>query len=358
MAKKKSSILITLDSMKDPNTGLFYFGKALFESVSKQNSGKFDLNFYVRDRTGFFKQMKDVSLYHLYKIHKIFFPYFNHFNLVHVTDQFARLKPSKVNAKKVLTIHDINPIHEPGVSQEQINAHISNLKQHIDKCDRIVTISGFVADDIRTHFPESAHKISVIYNGADELVVDEGFLPAYVPDAPFLFTIGPLDVKKNFHVLPALLEGNNYKLVVSGITPTPAYTERIKAEAAKFNCADRLVITGAITDKEKAWYYKNCLAFAFPSLAEGFGLPVIEAMNFGKPVFLSNKTSLPEIGGEHAFYFENFEADHMQAVFKAGMQKYADDQMAPLIKSWASAFTWNRTATQYLNLYQELLNER
>ena len=357
MAKKKSSILITLDSMKDPNTGLYYFGKALFESVSKQNSGKFDLNFYVEKTTGFFKKYKGLSLYHLYKFHKSFFPYYNHFDLVHITDQFCRLKPAKVKAKKILTIHDINPVHEPGVSQEQINIHISNLKQHIDKCDRIVTISGFVADDIRTYFPESANKISVIYNGADELVVEDGFLPAYIPDAPFLFTIGPLHSKKNFHVLPALLGGNNYKLVVSGITPTPAYTEQLKAEAAKFNCEDRLIITGAITDKEKAWYYKNCLAFAFPSLAEGFGLPVIEAMNFGKPAFLSKKTSLPEIGGEYAFYFENFEAGHMQSVFKDGMRKYSDYQMQPLIKNWASNFTWDRTASQYLNLYQELLNE-
>jgi len=60
-------------------------------------------------------------------------------------------------------------------------------------------------------------------------------------------------------------------------------------------------LLGTISESDKIFYYKNCLAFAFPSLREGFGFPVLEAMTFGKPVFLSNKTSLPEIGGSHAF---------------------------------------------------------
>ena len=58
--------------------------------------------------------------------------------------------------------------------------------------------------------------------------------------------------------------------------------------------ADRVIIAGPVSADDKNWYYANCEAFAFPSLAEGFGLPVIEAMNHGKPVFLSRLTALPE----------------------------------------------------------------
>ncbi len=127
--------------------------------------------------------------------------------------------------------------------------------------------------------------------------------------------------KKNFHVLPALLVGNDHELIISGVE-TP-YKSKIMEEAEKFGVTDRVKITGTISEEDKAWYYKNCTAFVFPSIAEGFGLPVIEAMHFGKPVFLSTHTSLPEIGGDAAFYFPTFEPADMQATFANGMAEFA-----------------------------------
>ncbi len=128
-------------------------------------------------------------------------------------------------------------------------------------------------------------------------------------------------------------------------------------EAAKYNCADRVVFTGLISDDDKAWYYANCEAFLFPSIAEGFGLPVIEAMHFGKPVFLSTHTSLPEIGGDVAWYFDNFEPATMQATFLKGMAEYqADDTLKADIIARASKFDWAKTAEQYLDLYAECLS--
>jgi len=352
MRKNTPAVLITLDSMKDPNTGFFYFGKALSSAIIKQNQGRFNLSFYVKD-TQFDQEMR---LYQLHKFHKFFFPYFNRFNLVHITDQFCRLRPDKVNGKKVLTIHDLNQLHQPGISEAEKQQSIAVLGGHIKNCDRVVAISQFVANDIRANFPEAASKVSVIYNGADELLLNSGHQPAYLPKRQFLFTLGPLNEKKNFHVLPALLHNNNLELVISGITPTPSYTALLLARAAEFGCADRVTITGAVSEQDKAWYYKNCEAFLFPSLAEGFGLPVIEAMYFGKPVFLSDKTSLPEIGGDCAFYFNSFEPEKMQQVFTNGMHSYIKSYMEPDIIKRAASFTWENTARNYINLYQELLN--
>jgi glycosyltransferase involved in cell wall biosynthesis len=349
-------LLITFDSMKDPNTGFYYFGKALFESITRQSENEFNFSFYVKDTTGFFD--KSLNLYHLHKFHKVFFPYFNCFDLVHITDQFCRLRPGRVNAKRVLTIHDLNQLHQPNFTTKDINKYKTRLGGYIKKCDKIVAISKFVANDIITNFPESESRVSVIYNGADKLEVADDFEPAYIPQKPFIFTLGPLNEKKNFHVLPALLADNNYELVVAGITPVPGYTELLKSEAKKYNCEDRVTITGPISEKEKAYYYKNCLAFTFPSLAEGFGLPVIEAMHFGKPVFLSNKTSLPEIGGPNAFYFESFEAAHMQQVFKNGLKQYETGGMRAGIIKWAERFNWNFTAANYIELYKQLLNTK
>jgi glycosyltransferase involved in cell wall biosynthesis len=136
------------------------------------------------------------------------------------------------------------------------------------------------------------------------------------------------------------------------------YKDKIMEEAQKHGCADRVTITGTISEYDKAWYYKNCEAFVFPSLAEGFGLPVIEAMHFGKPVFLSTHTSLPEIGGAAAFYFKTFEPEHMQQVLRDGLQEFQDKNLAQKTIEHAEQFDWQNTARQYLELYENCLSSR
>ena len=351
----KPVILLTFDSMKYPNSGFFSFGKSLGDAIVKQNKGRFKFYYYVHKRAEYLFN-KTVSLVYLQKIHKLIFPEPNRFQLIHFTDQYCRLKPQKVNGKKIITIHDINPVHELRKPAHKIEKHLKKLRGYIETCDKIVTISHFVANDILKYFPEAKSKLSVIYNGADQLQVDEQHTPKYKPAKPFLFTIGYVSAKKNFHVLPALLANNNYELIISGIETS--YKSQIMDEAKKFGCADRVIITGTISEEDKAWYYKNCAAFVFPSIAEGFGLPVIEAMHFGKPVFLSTYTSLPEIGGDAAYYFDSFEPEAMQKVFAKGMYEFEENNMRQKVIDHASQFDWQKTARQYLALYAECLADK
>ncbi|ASU36148.1 hypothetical protein MuYL_4263 [Mucilaginibacter xinganensis] len=339
--------------MKYPNSGFFSFGKSLGEALLSENNDRFDFTFYVHKRSTYVFMGK-VALVYLSKLHKLIFPGKSNYQLVHFTDQYCRLRPQKASGKKILTIHDINPIHEKRKSERKIAKHIEKLRRYIAACDKVVTISNFVADDILNYFPEAKDKLSVIYNGADKLYVPEDHVPAYLPQKVFLFTIGFISAKKNFHVLPALLRGNDYELVISGVE-TP-YKDKIMEEAQKHGVADRVKITGTISEFDKAWYYKNCEAFVFPSLAEGFGLPVIEAMHFGKPVFLSTHTSLPEIGGDAAFYFENFEPNHMQQVLRHGLKEFHKKNLAERSIRHAEQFDWESTARQYLQLYGECLS--
>ena len=111
-----------------------------------------------------------------------------------------------------------------------------------------------------------------------------------------------------------------------------------------------------MSDEEKVWWYSHCDAFVFPSISEGFGLPVVEAMSLGKPVFISNLTSLPEIGGPEAFYWESFDPDIMTEVFKKGMLEYGSDRTkAERIRKWSERFSWENTARDYLKLYKDIL---
>ena len=118
---------------------------------------------------------------------------------------------------------------------------------------------------------------------------------------------------------------------------------------------DRLYLIGTIDDASKYWLYKNCKAFVFPSLTEGFGLPVVEAMSLGKPVFLSNLTSLPEIGGTEAYYWKNFDPKSMIEVFEKGLIDFASDtNKASRSIEWSKQFSWENAAKAYLKLYETL----
>lgn len=143
-------------------------------------------------------------------------------------------------------------------------------------------------------------------------------------------------------------------MVISGRLDEPSYVAEMKQHAAISGIEDRLYITGPVSEEEKAWYLSNCMAFAFPSLAEGFGAPVVEAMMFGKPLFLSHRTSLPEVGGNAAFYFTSFDPEYMQRVFKEGMQRYHQTNMSAAIMERGKEFDWQKSAAQYLDVYQSL----
>ncbi|MBB6130862.1 glycosyltransferase family 4 protein [Mucilaginibacter lappiensis] len=348
----KPTILITFDSLKRATSGMFFFERSLGEEILKENKGRFAIFGYLHKKSIYwFQQLAGTIL--MSPLHKIFFPAYKQFDLVHFTNQYCKLKPARVKAKKVLTIHDMNPVHEKTRSPARYKKYLNRLGGYIDSCDRIVTISNFVAGDIVKYYPQAASKLTVIYNGADKLVLPQHHEPPYKPARKFIFTIGSLAPKKNFHVLPALLNDNELELIIAGkITD---YQLRIMEEASKHNCTSRVKLIGLISDDDKAWYYKNCEAFAFPSIAEGFGLPVIEAMHFGKPVFLSRYTSLPEIGGDAAWYFDSFEPETMRATFAKGLEEYTSNNMEASITQHANQFNWEKTAQQYLDLYTDCL---
>jgi glycosyltransferase involved in cell wall biosynthesis len=106
-----------------------------------------------------------------------------------------------------------------------------------------------------------------------------------------------------------------------------------------------------ISDAKKAWLYANCEAFMFPSLAEGFGLPPIEAMYFGKPVFVSDRTCLPEICAGAAFYWQSFEPESMRRIVESGLGKHSSGQRAEMVAAHAATYSWDKCANQYLQLY-------
>lgn len=338
------------------NTGIHHFIKNLVASLVKlSESEDIEIAFFLRKKhIHLLPETEDrkAELVLYRSLYKYVFPYWKFWKGVwHTPFQYPRLMPRRGNV--LLTVHDLNFLYDTS-GEEQ--ARLRKIVQtNIDNASELTTISEYAKNDILNNMDTKGKKINVIYNGCQEYR-GEILRPADVPDAPFLYTIGPTIPKKNFQVLPCLLKNNGLHLVISGIISQP-YLDTIINEAKQFGVVEKVHFTGIVSEPEKHWYLKNCTAFVFPSLAEGFGIPVIEAMYYGKPVFLSRHTSLPEIGKDKAFYFnENFDREMMQAEFEDGMSRYLSGEMpAERIITHAKSFSWDKAAEEYIRIYKSML---
>jgi len=359
MGAKKMKIILDCELMKYPNSGLYHYCLNLGLSVKNllENKGSGNMSFYVPPSEAKTFGNSAKRIIEKEKFWNFFRPVFQGCNVWHAPFQSGRVIPDKKKhpgIRVLLTIHDLNPLHEgkPVEEQKKSLAHTQSL---IDKSDAIVCISEFCKRDVLKNCDVKGKPVYTIHNGTHKVHPAQLNGSSYKPSRPFLFGMGYVNTKKNFHVLLSLLENENIEVVIAGRLDEPDYIERMKQQALLMGVADRLHILGPVTEGEKAWYFQNCLAFVQPSLAEGFGAPVVEVMQFGKPLFLSSLTSLPEIGGDVAFYFTSFEGDHMQEVFSRGMELYRKNGMAEKIKKRGMQFGWEEKANEYVNVYQSLL---
>ncbi len=348
-------VLIDCERTKYPNTGLYHFCLQLGRELIKQaDPHKEQLSFYVPKSQQLFGQDQQYVFQH--PLHKFYQAGTGRFDVWHSTFQNSDYRPYHSSTRVLLTVHDLNFLVERNKEPHKIKKYLRKLRENVHRAQSIVCISEYAKDVLLQHVPVNNIPARIIYNGCN---INEfpGFdTPAYRPARPFIFSLGTVLPKKNFHVLPALLKNNDYDLIISGVI-NKEYKTTIEAAAAKHGVAGRVILTGPVSEEDKYWYYKNCAAFAFPSLAEGFGLPVIEAMYFGKPVFLSRLTSLPEVGGTLAYYFNSFDPADMQAAFDSGMKHYAAAHPQEAIHRHAMRFSWQQAAAQYLGAYRELYNK-
>ncbi len=351
----KNKIVFDCERMKYPNTGLYHYCLQLGLAI-KDNMKDDDLYFYLRkNHPKVFGEKEKYIFQH--SLHKFYLPV-SDANIWHCTYQGSNYFPAKKNTKIVLTIHDLNFVHEKRKQGKKFEEEIQRHQKKIDRANHIVAISNFTLNDVATYLNITNKPTSVIYNGCNFSKIENLHKPKINVSGDFLFTIGTINAKKNFHVLPCLLQRNNRKLVIAGVVYDNDYKQKIIAEAEKYNCKDRVIFTDAISENDKQWYLQYCEAFVFPSLAEGFGLPVIEAMYFGKPVILSNLTALPEIGAGVAYYFKNFDAKEMQQTLESSLLDYKNDNEAnSKIEAHAMKFNWQTAAKQYIEVYNGLLKK-
>jgi glycosyltransferase involved in cell wall biosynthesis len=339
--------------MKYANTGLYHYCLQLGQALQRNiDPGTEELKLYVRAASAPDFGPGSSFLYQ-HTLHKFLMPLKKEFTVWHSTYQGTQYFPFRKRKGIVFTVHDLNFLYDESKTEKKKQKYLRQHARKIKAADHIVAISNFVLEDVRKHFDIGDKPCSVIYNGCNIPAPLKDELPALgKPASPFLFTIGTVVDKKNFHVLPPLLVNNSKLLLISGIIQSEAYKEKIMEEARKYNVGDRVIFTGAVTEDEKSWYMQHCEAFLFPSLAEGFGLPVVEAMYYGRPVILSTHTSLPEIGGAEAYYFKDFEPASMRQTLEESLLHYNATNAKEKIIARATSFSWDNAAMQYLKIYR------
>ncbi len=346
-------VLLEMEKLKVPRSGLGQFCLHVGAELVAARPAGTDLAFYVpRARVGTFG---DEVRYLVHSpFHQVTGASRERFDVWHCIHQGSRYLPRSRATRLLLTIHDLNFLQKYAGWRRA--GKLRALQRRVDRADAVTFISAVTEATAREHLRLEGKPTRVVYNGNSLRAGPDAPRPRFAPAGPFLFAIGIVGPKKNFHVLVPFLRalGGGRSLVVAGDARGP-YAREILALARAEGVADRVLLPGPVADAEKAWLYANAEAFVFPSLAEGFGLPVVEAMSLGKPVFLSTRTSLPETGGSEAYYWPDFAPGAMREVFERGMADYRADPAKPArLRAWAARFSWERAAREYLSLYEEL----
>jgi glycosyltransferase involved in cell wall biosynthesis len=365
-------VVIDLEKLRHINCGLGRFSLHLAEELLAVAPGRFRPVFFLP--AGAERHLPlagydrlDVAFWKKEGVARLVRPVARHLlpppdvALWHVTNQTSKYLPLDPRVPVVLTIHDLSFLHEApreGRGRE-IDRKLAAIRRKADRAVAIVTDSEWVADDVRRHVPLGGRPVHVVPLGIAPPPAAAERRPACVPEGRFLLTVGNALPHKNFHVLFDLLEQlPGERLVIAGKKATP-YGQFLDREVSRRGLGERVVLPGEVSDADRQWLYDHCEAFLFPSLTEGFGLPVLEAMQSGRPVFLSRTTSLPEVAGPHGFYFDSYAADAMAAVLRDGLRRFREDPAAgDRYRRHAGGFSWRATAEGYALVYEQVMRRR
>ena len=349
------NIFLETHNIKNQATGFGTFNYGLIKGLSNQNLTGLNIALCAENtaslkkefsNTFSYKKLTGLNRYPMFRVR-------DKHDLWHSVNQNIKFEPKKIS-KYLLTVHDVN------FAENGTNNKMSILfKEKLRRSSAITYISEYAKAQAHRHFDVPNVPQHIIYNGnpVDTAVIPTGFTPAVPVNRPFIFSIGAFIPKKNFEALVSMMTHlPGYNLIIAGNSANE-YGAVVTQAIQDAGLQQRIFLTGKISNEAKQYYYAHCTAFALASTAEGFGLPPIEAMTYGKPVFLANRASLPEIGGTDAFYWDDFDAEYMASEFNKGMDAYASnaDGYTRAYKERAAGFSWDKAARHYLDVYQSLL---
>lgn len=281
--------------------------------------------------------------------------------LYHATEHLLPYLPQAT----VLTVHDLiferYPQHHTATNRAFLRAA---MPRFVAAARHIIAVSHHTARDLVDLYGTLHSKISIIHEG-----IDSSFRPApldeqaairarYSPVRPYLLMLGTLEPRKNHLLaLQALARikafGLPHRLVIAG--GAGWLFEPIQAQIRRLALEDDVVFAGYVPQADLAALYSAAACLLMPSLYEGFGFPLLEAMACGTPVIASRAASLPELGGDASLYVPTDDPDALAAaIHLVATQPALMEAMRERGLARARAFTWTATAQRTVEIYHAL----
>lgn len=289
-------------------------------------------------------------------------------DVLHSPDFIAPLRRA---CPAVVTIHDLAFMHYPEILDQSASAYYGQVKTNAPRADAIIAVSEATRQDIAQFLDIPIEQIDVIYEAAAphytqvELREGEARVLSATPVAAksFMLFVSTLEPRKN---LPTLLQalricldrqpGAGYRLVVAG---RRGWRDDAIFEAVRdLKLGDHVFFAGGVGQYDLRWLYNACRIYINPSLYEGFGLPLLEAMACGAPCLAAATSSLPEIGGQAAIYVPPLEPD----VWADEIEALWDDEerraeLGRLGLARAQQFSWLRAARETHRVYRRAVEQ-
>jgi len=269
-------------------------------------------------------------------------------DLVHAPNCFL---PLRRPCPGVVTIHDLAfEAHPEDFSRRTGWKYRTFAPRAARSAERVICVSEHTRGDVCERYGVDHARTRVVYSAPCLAGSDEE-----PPPGPYLLAVGDLRRKKNllrlvraFRALRA--EGLPHRLVLAGLDLGAG--ERVRAEAGQAP----VELTGYVSDARLDALIRGADLLVYPSLYEGFGLAIVEAMARGCPVAAANTTSLPEAGGEAAAYFDPLDEEDMAAAIRAVTEdRGRRTEMVERGRARAAELSWERTARETAGIYRELV---
>lgn len=275
--------------------------------------------------------------------------------------------PMNLAKRNVITIHDVAFRHLRQVYGFKQYHYLNwSTGRAVKKADKIIVPSRATAEDLKHFYKCAESKLEVVQHGFEHSEVhaaeaekamknaDAFKYFGITPKMKYLLFVGRLESKKNLaHLVQAFAKFRqmhpDYFLVLAG--KRGLGFKQILSQVDKLELMKHVIMPGYVTEAEKVALYRHCQAFVFPSLYEGFGLPLLESFYYEKPVLTSQVSCLPEVGNNAAHYVDPYDVDDIAA----GLEKIINDKQyaSELVargKDRLKYFSWKKAAKHTLEI--------
>lgn len=257
---------------------------------------------------------------------------------------------------KVLTVHDLRTLTIGDNVWAQNNDDYRKVLNSLDAC---VVVSECTKKDLLKHFDISPSKVKVVYLGVDSRFKQLGeehtqrLRDKYDIRGPFLLSVGSVP-RKNIEGIIRSYAQSKAKQDFSLVLSCNLDIEKYRALAKELNVDHRIKILDKLSDEDVVALYSACFCFVFPSLYEGFGLPIVEAMTCGAPVLTANSSSCPEVAGDAAVCVDpNSIKDIAEGIDRICYNTAFRMDLITRGRERAKAFNWSTHAQEIKSIYAQ-----